>query len=225
MFPIDLLSALQNRLLRAEPVTGKCYVLAFTPSHNLTLADLTPAQILPIIHAWTRIYTTHLSPNSPLAPLAGATTLQPEGHDSKIIKPTAQYRYMQIFENKGAAMGCSNPHPHGQVWTTTGMPEEPGLELEQLKKYRREQGGANLLEDYAALEVEKKERTVYENSTFIAVCPWWATWPFEVMVVSKRHARALVDLTKEEKEGLAEVIAEVTRRYDNLFETQFPYSE
>lgn len=105
------------------------------------------------------------------------------------------------------------------------MPEEPGLELEQLKKYRREQGGANLLEDYAALEVEKKERTVFENSTFIAVCPWWATWPFEVMILCKRRARALVDLTKEEKEGLAEAIAEVTRRYDNLFETQFPYSQ
>jgi UDPglucose--hexose-1-phosphate uridylyltransferase len=132
---------------------------------------------------------------------------------------------MQIFENKGAAMGCSNPHPHGQVWTTTGMPEEPGLELEQLQKYRREQGGANLLEDYVQLEMDKRERIVFENATFLAVCPWWATWPFETMVVCKRRARALVDLTQQEKEGLAEAIAEVTRRYDNLFETHFPYSE
>ncbi|KAF2094283.1 galactose-1-phosphate uridylyltransferase [Rhizodiscina lignyota] len=215
---------LSTRLLRAEAVTGKCYVLAFTPSHNLTLADLSPAQILPIITAWTRIYTAHLSPHSPLAALASSTTLQPSSHDADVATPNAQYKYMQIFENKGAAMGCSNPHPHGQIWTTTGMPEEPGIELHNLQKYRREQGGANLLEDYAALESDKKERTVFENATFIAVCPWWGIWPFEVMVICKKHKLSLVDLDDAEREGLAEVLAEVTRRYDNLFETQFPYS-
>lgn len=132
---------------------------------------------------------------------------------------------MQIFENKGAAMGCSNPHPHGQIWTTTGLPEEPALELEQLQKYRRQQGGANLLEDYATLEATKQERVVFENKDFLAVCPWWATWPFEVMVVSKVHKRALVDFNSDERLSLAEVLAEVTGRYDNLFETQFPYSK
>lgn len=121
-------------------------------------------------------------------------------------------------------MGCSNPHPHGQIWTTTGLPEEPALELEQLKRYRREQGGSNLLEDYAKLELEKQERVVFENSAFLALCPWWATWPFEVMILAKEHKRSLVDLTEEDREMLAEAIAEVTRRYDNLFETQFPYS-
>ncbi|KAJ9635795.1 galactose-1-phosphate uridyl transferase [Coniosporium tulheliwenetii] len=141
-----------------------------------------------------------------------------------VTAPNAQYRYMQIFENKGAAMGCSNPHPHGQVWVTTGLPEEPALELTQLQKYRREQGGANMLEDYATLEASKQERVVYENAYFLAVCPWWATWPFEVMVVSKQHKRALVDFGAEEREALAECLAEVTRRYDNLFETHFPYS-
>jgi UDPglucose--hexose-1-phosphate uridylyltransferase len=132
---------------------------------------------------------------------------------------------MQIFENKGAAMGCSNPHPHGQIWTTTGTPEEPGLEVAQLQKYRREQGGANMLEDYAALEMEKGERVVFANQAFVAVCPWWATWPFEVMIVARKHRRALVDFDDKEREMLAEVIAEVTRRYDNLFETHFPYSK
>lgn len=131
---------------------------------------------------------------------------------------------MQIFENKGAAMGCSNPHPHGQIWTTTGLPEEPALELEQLKKYRREQGGMNLLEDYTKLEIEKQERVVVENKTFVALCPWWATWPFEVMIVARQHKRALVDFNDVERRDLAEAIAEVTRRFDNLFETQFPYS-
>lgn len=121
-------------------------------------------------------------------------------------------------------MGCSNPHPHGQVWTTTSLPEEPALELEQLKKYRREQGGANLLEDYARLEAEKTERLVFENAAFLALCPWWAIWPFEVMIIAKEHKRALVDFLEEEKMLLAEAISEVTRRYDNLFETHFPYS-
>lgn len=122
-------------------------------------------------------------------------------------------------------MGCSNPHPHGQVWTTTSLPEELTLELAQLKRYRREQGpGANLLEDYCRLESEKHERVVFGNDAFLAVCPWWATWPFEVLVVSRKHKRALVDFDDAERTMLAEVLAEVTRRYDNLFETQFPYS-
>lgn len=121
-------------------------------------------------------------------------------------------------------MGCSNPHPHGQIWTSTGFPEEPALELEQLMKYRREQGGVNMLEDYASLESEKKERVVFENETFLALCPWWAVWPFEVMIVSRKHKRALVDLNDKEKGDLAESISEVARRYDNLFETSFPYS-
>ncbi len=216
---------LESLLLHAEPVTGKCYVITFSPSHNLTLADLSPAEILPIISTWTQLYTAHLSPTSPLAAVGPPTTLPPQNHEGhNVIKPNAQYKYMQIFENKGAAMGCSNPHPHGQIWTTTSLPEEPALELEQLKKYRREQGGVHLLEDYAKLESEKQERVIFENVSFLAVCPWWATWPFEVMIVSRKHRRALVDFDDNERELLAESLAEVTRRYDNLFETQFPYS-
>ena len=131
---------------------------------------------------------------------------------------------MQIFENKGAAMGCSNPHPHGQIWTTTGLPEEPAAELAQLMKYKREQGGMNMLEDYASLEVEKQERVIFCNDSFVTVCPWWATWPFEVMILARKHKRALVDFYDEDREHLAAAIADITRRYDNLFETHFPYS-
>jgi UDPglucose--hexose-1-phosphate uridylyltransferase len=188
----------------------------------LTLADLEPSQILPVINTWTQIYTTHLSPKSILAEVAGPTTIAPHGQD--LAAPNAQYRYMQIFENKGAAMGCSNPHPHGQVWCTTGTPEEPSLELESLQKYRKEHGGSHMLVDYAKLESEKKERVVFENESFLAVCPWWATWPFEIMIIARTHKRALVDFNDKERQELAEIIAEVTRRYDNLFETQFPYS-
>jgi UDPglucose--hexose-1-phosphate uridylyltransferase len=131
---------------------------------------------------------------------------------------------MQIFENKGTAMGCSNPHPHGQIWATTGTPEEPGQELTQLQQYRRDHPGHNLLEDYSQLEMEQKERIVFQNSSFLVVCPWWAVWPFETLIIAKTHKRALVDLNDAEMLALAEAIAEVTRRYDNLFESSFPYS-
>lgn len=211
-------------LLKAEPVTGKCYVVTFSPMHNLTLADLKPPEIVLVISTWTQLYTAHISPNSPLAHAAGPTRLPPASHQTRLSRPDAQYRYMQIFENKGAAMGCSNPHPHGQIWTTTGLPEEPAAEQEQLIKYLREQGGANLLEDYATLEVEREERMVFKNDTFVTVCPWWAVWPFEVMIVARQHKRALVDFDDKERGDLAEAIADVTRRYDNLFETHFPYS-
>jgi UDPglucose--hexose-1-phosphate uridylyltransferase len=215
---------LATRLLRAEAVTGKCYVICFSPSHHLTLADMGPAEIKPIIETWTNLYTLHLSPNSPLAKAAAALTVPPLTQ-TDIAKPNAQYRYMQIFENKGTTMGCSNPHPHGQIWTTTSFPEEPAAEFQQLSKYRKEHDGAHLLVDYAELESKEKDRTIFENDTFWAGVPYWAVWPFEVMVVSRQHKRALVDFNDKERSDLAECIAEVTRRYDNLFETQFPYSK
>lgn len=172
-----------------------------------------------------------MSPTSSLAEAAAAAAaaasiLPPSKvQDSgSFPRSNARYRYMQIFENKGRAMGCSNPHPHGQVWTTTSLPEELALELEQLNKYRQEHGGISLLEDYAKIEMEKRERVVFENAAFLVLCPWWAIWPFEVMIVAKKHQRALVDLDVKQKANLAEAISEVTRRYDNLFETQFPYS-
>ncbi|KAK0260298.1 galactose-1-phosphate uridyl transferase [Friedmanniomyces endolithicus] len=218
--------SLATRLLKAESTTGKCYVITFSPEHNVTLADMPASTIVPVINKWTSIYTSHLDPHSPLAKAARPTTMPPSGitNGSLNSQPKQQYRYMQIFENKGQAMGCSNPHPHGQIWTTTSLPEEPESELHHLKQYRREQGGSHLLKDYAKLESEKGERTVFENSSFWAGCPWWGTWPFEIMVVAKEHKRALVDLDERNKEDLAEVIAEITKRYDNLFETSFPYS-
>ncbi|EMC93646.1 hypothetical protein BAUCODRAFT_26884 [Baudoinia panamericana UAMH 10762] len=216
-------TALATRLLRAESTTGKCYVITFAPAHNVTLADMPAESILPVIDTWTKIYTSHVDPHSPLAQAAKSTTL-PASTPNGNTQPNQQYRYMQIFENKGQAMGCSNPHPHGQIWTTTSLPEEPSIELQNLQQYRREQGGANLLEDYASLESEKGERTVFENASFWAGCPWWATWPFEIMVIAKKHKRALVDLDQQNQDDLAQVISEITRRYDNLFETSFPYS-
>ncbi|OJD18809.1 galactose-1-phosphate uridylyltransferase [Emergomyces pasteurianus Ep9510] len=215
---------LSSVFLQAEPITGRCYVLTFSASHNRTLADLSPAEIKPIIDAWTDLYISHMSPTSPLAAAAASMPISPESPISQITLPKKQLRYMQIFENKGSAMGCSNPHPHGQVWTLSSLPEELTLELAQLQKYRLENDGRHMLQDYAKLESQKQERVVFENDLFLVLCPWWATWPFETMIISKIHKRSLVDLTVAEKELLAESIAEITRRYDNLFETHFPYS-
>lgn len=179
-------------------------------------------EIVPVIETWTRIYDQHLSPTNPLA---GASTLPPaDSPHTSVSRPASQLRYMQIFENKGAAMGCSNPHPHCQVWTVSTMPEEPATELRQMSKYRAEHAGRHLLGDYVKLEMEKEERIVWQNEGFLVVCPWWAVWPFEVLVLPKRHVRALVDFSEAERLQFAEAIQEVTRRYDNLFQCSFPYS-
>jgi len=215
---------LASIFLKAEPVTGRCYVLTFSPAHNLTLADLSPTEITPILNAWTDIYLMHLPSNSSLVSATLATRRSAKSIVYQLTPPRIQYRYMQIFENKGAAMGCSNPHPHSQIWTTSSLPDELTLELEQLKKYRRGHEDRHMLEDYAKIECEKDERVVFKNDAFVVVCPWWATWPFETMIVSRMHKRALVDLDVKETEQLADAIAEITRRYDNLFETHFPYS-
>lgn len=212
-------------LLKAEAATGKCYVLTFSEKHHVTLADMTTEEIAPVIDVWTNIYASHLSPTNPLSKVAAALQLPPPTPASTVPAPRNQLRFMQIFENKGSAMGCSNPHPHCQIWTTSTMPEEPGTELVQMAKYRSEHAGRHLLGDYVKVETEKKERTVFENDAFIVVCPWWAVWPFEVMLLPKRHVRALVDLSAEERVLFAESIQEVARRYDNLFETHFPYSK
>lgn len=210
-FPTDKSSL----LLRATGIKGKCYVICFNPSHNLTLADMSPALILPIINTWTALYACHLSANSPLyqQPMA----------DLGITTPKEQFQYMQIFENKGAAVGCSNPHPHGQVWTTAGIPDEPALEMQHMKDYKRTHG-TGLLKDYVDLEIKEGKRIVAINEHFVALCPWWAVWPFEVMVVSRREVASLPELTAEERLGLAKMIAVVAIKYDNLFETNFPYS-
>lgn len=215
--------SLANLLLQAKPEKGKCYVLTFSRRHDLTLADMSATEILKVVQTWTDIYSAHLSPKSALAGLKKSNWTPPSSPGDDGTRTQDQYRYLQIFENKGAAMGCSNPHPHGQIWTQTSLPEEPAGELTQLIKYNKSKG-SHLLVDYAKLEVEKEERIVFQNDSFLVVCAWWATWPFEVMVLPKRHIRALVDLTESEQARLAEAIAEVTRRYDNLFETSFPYS-
>lgn len=213
-------------LLRAEPVVGRCYVLTFSPCHNLTLPDLPVAQITKVIEQWTNIYAVHVSSRSPIAQAATSYLANHDAHrDMTSASPIKQLKYMQIFENKGAAMGCSNPHPHCQIWATSHLPEEPARELASLQRYRSTNPGKHLLSDYLHIEVEKGERIVFQNDTFVALCPWWGVWPFEVLIVPKQHRRALVDLSDQERTDFAAALEQVTRRYDNLFETHFPYSK
>jgi UDPglucose--hexose-1-phosphate uridylyltransferase len=135
----------------------------------------------------------------------------------------ASYQWVQVFENKGDAMGASSPHPHGQVWASTSLPTHALAEDLHQTAYL-DTHGTNLLVDYAAAEVVEASRGVLENDRWLACVPYWATWPFEAMILPKRHVLRLPDLTAEERNSLADILKRLLIRYDNLFSTPFPYS-
>jgi UDPglucose--hexose-1-phosphate uridylyltransferase len=184
-------------LLVAEPAVGRCRVLCFSPRHDLTLAEMEPAAIRPVVDAW-------------------AAEVELIGADPRI-------RYVQVFENKGAMMGCSNPHPHCQVWATGHVPVVPERKLGTQRAYFAAHGG-DLLGDYVAREVRSGERVVCGNRHWVALVPFWAVWPFEVMLAPLRRVGDLPSLTEEERDALAEMLHRIGVRYDNLFRTSFPYS-
>ncbi|MFP5228031.1 MAG: UDP-glucose--hexose-1-phosphate uridylyltransferase [Acidobacteriota bacterium] len=186
-----------SELLRADRERGRCRVLCFHPDHSLTLARMEVGAIRSVVDAWTEEYRT--------------------------LGSEPDFRYVQIFENRGAMMGASNPHPHGQIWSTEHVPDEPQAETASLLDYRASHDSC-LLCDYAALEAKEKVRIVAENEAFLAVVPWWAVWPFETLVLAKRHLRSLLDFSDADRNGLAGILKQVTTRYDNLFETSFPYT-
>jgi UDPglucose--hexose-1-phosphate uridylyltransferase len=134
-----------------------------------------------------------------------------------------RYRWVQIFENKGEIMGCSNPHPHGQIWAGTALPNEPLKENRQQQLYFKE-NGSGLLSDYLQQELEQRERIVVENEHWVALVPFWAVWPFETLLLPRRHVLCLPDLTIAEREGLAELLKSLLTKYDNLFNVSFPYT-
>jgi len=131
--------------------------------------------------------------------------------------------YVQIFENRGEMMGASNPHPHGQIWANANLPNEPHKEQQSQRKYREEHSSC-LLCDYLKVETQHAERIVCENDGFAAVVPFWAVWPFEVLLISKRHVRDITALHDADRDELADILKRLTTRYDNLFEISFPYS-
>ncbi len=189
--------ASNHGLFTALPERGLCRVVCFSPRHDLTLPELELADIEAVLAEWS-------------AQSAGLGSLD-------------FIQYVQVFENKGAIMGCSNPHPHSQIWANERMPNEPAKELGQQLKYFNEHGRP-LLADYLGEELKRKERLIASNDHFSAVIPFWAVWPFEVLVIAHENKARLPDLNSAEIASLASLFKSVTSRYDNLFETSFPYS-
>lgn len=182
-------------LFRAETVRGTARVICFSERHDLTLPQLPVTEIRKVVDTWV-------------------------GQLDELGKV---WDWVAIFENKGAVMGCSNPHPHGQIWASDFVPNEVSQEDAAQKRYSAEHGD-NLLLSYATREAEDGARTVAENDDWIVVVPWWATWPFETLLLPKRHVLRLTDLNETERDSLADIIKCLTTAYDNLFETEFPYT-
>jgi UDPglucose--hexose-1-phosphate uridylyltransferase len=184
-------------LLRAEPERGLCRVVCFHPDHGLTLARMQTHEIERVVDVWTAQY--------------------------KELGAMEWVRHVQIFENRGAMMGASNPHPHGQIWATEHIPDAPLAELAAQQEHLQTQGRC-LLCDYVQLETEQAERIVCANEEFVALVPFWAVWPFETLVLPRRHAGSLAGMDVAQKRGLADVLRRLTTRYDNLFAASFPYT-
>ena len=185
-------------LIKASTETGICRVLCFDPRHDLTLATMALPAIARVVELWTE-------------------QLEELGARPDIA-------YVQIFENRGAMMGASNPHPHGQIWATEHIPDEPALELEAQREYL-ERHGARLLAAYLALELQERSRIVAENAAWVALVPFWAVWPFETMLIPRdANVTTLKELTSEQRSGLAELLQQVTSGYNRVFDTPFPYS-
>jgi UDPglucose--hexose-1-phosphate uridylyltransferase len=182
-------------LLRAHSVSGTCRVICFSPRHDWTLPEMPLEPIRKVVELWAE-QTEEL----------GRT-----------------FRWVQIFENKGEIMGCSNPHPHGQIWASDFIPNEPAKEdRQQLDYYRSKQSA--LLVDYLKLELDEDTRIVLQNQDWVALVPYWATWPYEILLLPRRQIARLPELLPSERTSLAEILKLLLIRYDNLFEVSFPYS-
>ena len=195
--PEDRVDVENMGLIVAEGEPGICRVICFSPRHDLTVATMTPEQIEPVIQTWIEQF-------------------RELGSMDKI-------RHVQIFENRGAMMGASNPHPHCQVWATSSVPEIPSKELLAQRAYLQSHDRC-LLCDYTALERRQEMRIVCENAGFTALVPYWAVWPFELLVSSRRHIASMNDFNTDDSRFLAEILHRVTSIYDRVFAVPFPYS-
>jgi len=184
-------------LLVASSEAGICRVMCFSPRHDLTLATMEISEIRNVVDVWAEQY--------------------------RELGSMEWITHVQIFENRGAMMGASNPHPHCQIWANATIPNEPAKETEKQRAYR-EAHNVCLLCNYLKLEAEAQERIVYSNDHFVALVPFWAIWPFEVMLISREHKASLVDLSSSERDSLAEVLKKTTASFDRVFQTPFPYS-
>jgi UDPglucose--hexose-1-phosphate uridylyltransferase len=187
----------ENDLFIAKSERGICKVICFSPRHDISVPRMQIEDIRRVIEVWVEEYIE--------------------------LGKLDYINHVQIFENKGSMMGCSNPHPHCQIWAQMSLPVEIVKEQKHLSAYFKK-NGKTLLTDYLDSELKKKERLVCENNSFVAIVPFWAVWPFETIIISKRAIENLAGLSDEEKNNLADIYKQLTIRYDNLFETSFPYS-
>ncbi|MBN1758262.1 MAG: UDP-glucose--hexose-1-phosphate uridylyltransferase [Chitinispirillaceae bacterium] len=187
----------EGGLLRAHSEKGICRVICYSPRHDLTMPLMEPEAIRSVVDLWTDQY--------------------------RELGELEHIGYVQIFENKGSQMGCSNPHPHGQIWADEQVPQLPARECTAQKEYH-ESHSSCLLCDYLARELKKGERIVFENGSFAVLVPFWAIWPYEVMLLPKQHHASLLTLSDNERNDLADALKRTGTRYDNLFSTSFPYS-
>jgi UDPglucose--hexose-1-phosphate uridylyltransferase len=193
--PVDRFD--ERGLLVAESEPGICRVICFSPRHDLTVSRMEASALRQVVDTWIGQYQE--------------------------LGALAWINHVQIFENRGAMMGCSNPHPHCQIWANHTLPNEPRKEQDAQAEYARTKQ-ACLLCDYLAIECAAAERVVCRNASFVALVPFWAVWPFETLLLPVRHSTALDELTPTERDDLAGILKRLTTRYDNLFQVSFPYS-
>lgn len=186
-----------NGLVRGISESGKCRVVCFSPRHDFTIPQMEGSAIRKIIDAWEQEFRS--------------------------LSEDPEIGHVMIFENKGAMMGCSNSHPHGQIWATKSVPTIPARISETQNRYFNAHGTPMLI-DYVNWELSKKERIVCENDSFVSLVPYWASWPFEAIILPRRHISQISESSDSEKDAWASILRELTIRYDNLFETSFPYS-
>ncbi len=184
-------------LLVGKSEQGICRVMCFSPRHDLTVARTSVPELRGVINGWAEQYSA--------------------------LAQIPWINHVQIFENCGELLGASNPHPHCQIWANASLPNLPARELASLRQYHAEKRSC-LLCDYLKLELQLNVRVVCQNDAFAVVVPFWAVWPFESLVLSKRHLASIDQLSAGERDLLGDILRRITIRYDNLFETAFPYS-
>jgi UDPglucose--hexose-1-phosphate uridylyltransferase len=189
--------AINEGLFKAESEQGICKVICFSPDHSKSLADMSVENIHKVVKTWQNEYTELGSNN--------------------------MINYVQIFENKGAIMGCSNPHPHGQIWSQSTLPNEVDKKDQQQRAYFGK-NNSSLLGDYLKQELEANERIIYQNDDFVVLTPFWAVWPFETMIVPKNQFANITKISEQESLNFADAISKITKAYDKLFDCSFPYS-
>jgi len=187
----------KDGLLKAEGESGVCKVVCFSPNHSLTLPDMELSDLEKVIDTWQKEYDE--------------------------LGNLSDINYVQIFENKGAIMGCSNPHPHGQIWAQRSVPTEI-IKKTETQKVFFDKEGISLLQSYIEQELKEGIRIISENKNFVTMIPFWAVWPYEAMIIPKRHMNNILEMTEKEKEDFAQQLKCLTQKYDALFDTSFPYS-